>query len=366
MLCPGVLWEVSLVDVLVVAALQEEFAAARSESTVRNWEQVDVGSAAPYLVGQCERPDGSSIVVALARPTRTAGIPTATIATMLAERLGPTCLAMCGVCAGNPAHLALGDVVVAETAYQYDEGKLTDKGFLGDQRQVLLSDEWVRAAQDLVVADLPSFGAASAEDATAWLLERLLRAEQPRDHPARARYLPGSQFGAAVQRLMVEGLIRWTGPKLALTPAGRKEIARRLYTDVDGPSHLPFRVAVGPMASGNAVVADGGAWQRLRVAVRSILAVDMEAAAIASVAYRLDVPHWLVVKGVMDHANPLKDDRFKAFAAKASAQVMWRLLDHTLAGSALPQRTAIVEPRSVAGPRPWTSAAPSGSWPDSV
>jgi len=58
---------------------------------------------------------------------------------------------MCGVCAGNPAELALGDVVVAETAYQYDEGKLTAGGFLGDVRQVPLADTWIRAAQDLLV-----------------------------------------------------------------------------------------------------------------------------------------------------------------------------------------------------------------------
>lgn len=52
----------------------------------------------------------------------------------------------------------------------------------------------------------------------------------------------------------------------------------------------------------------------------------MEAAAIAQVAHRLEVPRWIVAKGVMDYADPKKDDRFKPFAAAASAQVLMRFL----------------------------------------
>jgi hypothetical protein len=40
----------------------------------------------------------------------------------------------------------------------------------------------------------------------------------------------------------------------------------------------------------------------------------------------LAVPHWVVVKGVMDYADPNKDDRIKPFAARASAEVLLRLL----------------------------------------
>jgi nucleoside phosphorylase len=234
---------------------------------------------------------------------------------------------MCGVCSGNPQELALGDVVVAEMAYQYDEGQKIAGGFIGDHRQVPLPEPWVRAAQELQVGDLPAYGAASTDDARVWLLERLLHGEQPRDHPGRGRYMPGELFAETVARLEAEGMIRWKAGALALTKAGKSDISRRLYTDADGPRLLPFRVKVGPMASGNVVVADVDAWRRLGdLGVGSILGVDLDAAAIASTAHRLAVARWLVVKGVMDHANPRRDDRFRQFAATAAAQVLWRLL----------------------------------------
>lgn len=34
---------------------------------------------------------------------------------MLLHELAPRALAMCGVCAGNPTDVALGDVIIAET-----------------------------------------------------------------------------------------------------------------------------------------------------------------------------------------------------------------------------------------------------------
>lgn len=43
-----------------------------------------------------------------------------------------------------------------------------------------------------------------------------------------------------------------------------------------------------------------------------------------------EVPHWLVAKGVMDHANLDKNDRFKEFAARASAEVLFALLGRLL------------------------------------
>lgn len=50
-------------------------------------------------------------------------------------------------------------------------------------------------------------------------------------------------------------------------------------------------------------------------------------------AHDNQVPYWLVAKGVMDGANPEKDDRFKHFAARASAEVLYALLAKVLPGS---------------------------------
>jgi nucleoside phosphorylase len=341
----------SQVDALVIAALEEEFTAARTAAPV-DWEDRDKDTHTPYSIGDFPLPDGRSLVVALARPTRTGPIAGAPLVGTLVERLRPACLAMCGVCAGHPGRLALGDVIVAEMAYQYDEGKLTSEGFDGDLRQVPMADTWVRAAQDLSVEDLPAYGPRSIQDSAVWLLEHLLRGDNPRDHPARHRYLPGDAFKETIERLEAEGLVRRTNlgaPEL--TEDGAAFIRRHLYTNVDGPTRLPFQVRVGPIASGTAVVADGEAWQRLTdLGVRSTLGLDMEAAMIAATAHRLGVANWAVVKGVMDHANLRKDDRFKHFAATASAQVLWRLLAERLAGRPPSRRVSArvwnVPPRS--------------------
>jgi hypothetical protein len=60
--------------------------------------------------------------------------------------------------------------------------------------------------------------------------------------------------------------------------------------------------------------------------MRSAIALEMEAAAIANASHRLEIADWIVVKGVMDYADPNKEDRYKPFAAKASAEVLLRML----------------------------------------
>ena len=123
---------------------------------------------------------GGSPLRRLGRP-RMSGRSTGPLATALVRQLRPGCLAMSGVCAGNPAEVAPGDVVVAEMTCEYDEGKLTVDGSTGDHRQYPLDDRWVRAAQDLDPEALPSHGPATAGEAANWLLERL--------------YLKGVQIG---------------------------------------------------------------------------------------------------------------------------------------------------------------------------
>jgi hypothetical protein len=69
------------------------------------------------------------------------------------------------------------------------------------------------------------------------------------------------------------------------------------------------------MASGSAVIADPDEWGGLRAMdVRKITVIEMEAATIATVAHDRGLP-WLVAKGVMDHADSKKDDRYKQLAA---------------------------------------------------
>jgi nucleoside phosphorylase len=247
---------------------------------------------------------------------------------------------MSGVCAGNPADTAPGDVIIAAPAWEYDEGKHDADGFRPDPRQFPLDTRWLRAAQDFDPSGLPSHGVASDEDAAVWFLERLSKGQDPRTHPARRRYFPPKTWGERLDRLKSDGLIAWRDGRWALTGVGLDHIQRKLYDDVDGPDRLPFAVLTGPMASGSAVQANTKIWDELGKQQRKILAVEMEAATIATVAHTLRVAHWLVVKGVMDHADFEKDDRFKSFAATASAEVLLALLGELLQPAATSPRPA--------------------------
>jgi nucleoside phosphorylase len=330
------------VDVLVVAALVEEYDAVKRVAGAAGWEEHGAGGKEPFARGRI-----GSLSVAVARPTAMGGRSTAPIATALAERLRPACLAMSGVCAGRPGAVAPGDVVVASPAYQWDEGKYAGDTFLPDHRQFPLDSRWLRAVQDFEPAGLPSHGTATEAEAKVWYLERLLKGQDPRKHPARDRYFPRTAWAERLAHWESEGLIAWLDSTLALTATGRGLIERTLYLKVDGPQRLPFAVLPGPMASGGAVLADPQAWNRLEVNQRRILALDMEAATIATVAEDRQVPHWLIAKGVMDHADLDKDDRFKEFAARASAEVLFALLEGLLGGRHdSPQKPAAGTPRS--------------------
>jgi nucleoside phosphorylase len=319
------------VDVLIVTAIPEEYDAVRAVGGRSAWSEHEVGGETPYATARFR-----TLSVALARPTWMGGRNTGPIATTLTDRLQPGCLAMCGVCAGNPASTAPGDVVVAAPAYEWDEGKYTPGMLKPDHEEFPLDSRWVRAVQDFVPVGLPSHGVATEEEARLWYLEKLYQGQNPRKHPARNSYFPGSTWAKRLARLESEDLIALRDGGSVLTESGRKYIQRVLYFEVDGPERLPFNVYAGPMASGSAVVTDDRIWAALEAGKRNVLAVDMESATIGTVAAHRRVPHWLVAKGVMDHADPGKDDRFKAFAAKASAEVLFALLEQLLATTPAP------------------------------
>jgi tetratricopeptide (TPR) repeat protein/nucleoside phosphorylase len=328
---------VDRIDVLIITALPEELAAARAAGLadgsggpgVGRWEERDAGGTVPFLRGVYVTRDGRRLSVALARPTAMGGRETGPFAATLTDRLQPSCVAMCGVCAGNPTGTALGDVIIAEPVYAWDEGKRSATGFEGDYRQFRLHPELLRPAQEFGPTALPSYGGTDEEAAKWWMLERLRLRQDPRKHPARGRYFPESTWRPRLARWEADGLIsRGDAGLLSLTSEGTALAERRSYDDVDPVRRLPFHVRVAPMASGNAVVADPAIWGQLAsMGMRKIAAVEMEAATIATVAHARQVPFCLIVKGVMDHADANKDDRYKAFAGRASAEVLFALLE---------------------------------------
>jgi nucleoside phosphorylase len=322
------------VDVLVVTALQEEFDAVLDVASggtagdpgVAIWVEHDEDPP-PYHLGEYRLAGGGALVVALARPVEKGGTAAGAVAGFLAERLRPQCLAMSGVCAGNPARVVLGDVIFASFTYRYQEGKQSTAGFHPDHRQTPARESWIRAAQDLPLTGLSTYGLPSEEEARRWVLERLLAREDPRANRGRSRYIADQEWAAMLAGLESEGLITVPVDRPRLTRAGREYVQRVRYRDVSPPQTLPYRVVTGPVASGDVVVKDGLTWDQLRAhGVETVAGLEMEAATVARTASSRDDLHWIVVKGVMDHADPRKNDRFRPFAARASAEVMFRLL----------------------------------------
>lgn len=318
-------------NVLLITAIQEEYDAAKKafsagdfdDDGVREWTEREAVANLRYEWGIFYYNRAPLFSISMAQAARMGGIETGLLAGRLADRLGPDCVVMCGVCAGNPKDLALGDVVVSELAYQYDEGKREVAGFLGDHRQSVISAGWQRAAETLKPEDIPSFGKPSLRDSRYWLLERLHAGDKPVEHPARSRYISKGEWRPMIDTLVAEKIIEIEGTSLRLTPAGVAEVEHSLVRDIDPPEQLPFAIKVGPMASGNVVVKDGITWDSLKtMGLRSVIGLEMEAAAIGRAARASAVPEWIVVKGVMDYADPKKDDRYKPFAARASAEVL--------------------------------------------
>ena len=359
-----------MVDVLIITALPMEFAAAKTAGTaavpggvgVARWEPRSAGEMAPYLLGEFVGPGNVSLSLALARSAHMGGRIVSPVTSRLVGELRPRCLAMSGVCAGNPSRTALGDIVVPTLVYAFDEGKLTPTGFKGSHRQIPVDDRIIRAAQDLSTADLPSFSAATEEQVKLWFLEQLLAGREPRSHPARERYFSREAWKTVPLTYQQAGLIARQGAGWALTDGGQAHIEVALYDDVDGPDKLPFEVVVGPMATGNVVMERPEIWDELSdMGVRDITGLEMEAAAIATVAQTEQVPFFLVAKGVMDHAAN-KEDRYKRFAAKAAAEVLFALLTQIAktikAASSEGRRAAALDWRTRLGRRGlriWTS-----------
>ena len=220
----------------------------------------------------------------------------------------------------------LGDVIIADRLWEYDTGKLRVKVVEGERREheqtdmemYLLRPEWKRAAKRFKIdrgAAWLSLRPRSCQAQGDWILDRLHRGKDPRKDPERVRKCV--DFDEALKRLWNKKLLQ--KGKLALTDKGRQYISKLLLLNLDElPEQEPFSTFVGPIASGSRVIEDKRIFARLAKPVRKVLGMEMEAAAIGALAYARRLDYSIVMKGVMDHADPDKSDNFKPFAARAS------------------------------------------------
>lgn len=265
------------------------------------------------------------------------GVASATLASTLLDTIRPHCLAMCGICAGKRGKVSQGDVIFADRLWTYDAGKrvarIAAKGqrveqFYGDMLQYQLAPQWKQWIETyqfdgtgwLDLRPIP------IEHQANWVLLCLLRNEDPRTHPERQARCP--DWAACLDYLRTKGFVSRRGLELTRRGVVRTRDLELRY--IDGvPEGNTFRVHIGPIATGSSVIQDATIFDWLGVSMRQVLGLEMEASALGMVGALKGAPV-VVAKGVADYADADKDDRFRTFAARASAECLLGFLRASL------------------------------------
>jgi len=232
-----------------------------------DWSRIDTeGDPGQFYEGRFARRDGSEGRAVVAR-SASMGMPSAAVvATKVGIRFRPRVLCMTGICAGVRGETHLGDVIVANPTWDYGSGKYSSDE---DGKEVFEQSNY-------------HFGLSSR---IRGLLEPL------------------------------EGETECLSDIRKRFPGEKPDTVTRLH--------------VGPFASGAAVIARGEMMQWIKNQNRKLIAIDMEAHAIACAAHEMPPPsmEFLVLKGVSDFADEAKGDKERRFAAYASAAVLAHLAE---------------------------------------
>ncbi len=324
-----------MVDILIITALQDELDALKSldEGSLGAWDSAEDTFGYTYFTRKFSGQHGL-LEVAAAVAIDMGGESTIEAALRLIPELRPSCLAMCGICAGRRGDCSLGDVIVADKVFHYDVGKvkacLDRKGkrieeFFADVTTYQLKPRWKQAVRDLAVAWVPSQPRPKTLALQGnWMLDLLARGESPLEHSEAEARVPA--WTEALAYLRKKRLIHKRG--LKITAKGNRHIEN---VKIDNrhciPEDAPFKVLLAPIASGGQVVQDDTIFTRKIIKlVRKTLGLEMEAGAIGRVADSTEIRYMLIAKGVSDHADEDKDDSFRQFAARASAEFLLSFL----------------------------------------
>jgi nucleoside phosphorylase len=144
----------------------------------------------------------------------------------------------------------------------------------------------------------------------------------------------------------LRGAFDRAGGIVPTAPAGREEEFR---------AHVASAITArqGTIASGEKLLRDPAKLLAVREQHGKTEVGEMEAAGVVDACRRGPVP-WLVIRGISDFGDELKDDRFHAFASCAAAAVLYDFLAHGLdLGAASPearQRAHAPSPRADRNP----------------
>ncbi|WP_249039729.1 tetratricopeptide repeat protein [Archangium gephyra] len=320
------------------------------------WEQETGPNGLPVAFRTFYGKGSRGLRVAVAQAGDMGGVAATNALLPLVAAYSPRCVAMCGVCAGRPGKTNLGDVIAAERLFFHDTGKRLPEEVQQDLKTYNLRDDWKVALEhfDFVAhfrdEEWWKTRPIPYEWQENWVLAKLHEGvAEPSALPECHEACP--QWEKVIESLWTSGHVQ--DGALILTEEGRRRIGRILikqrnrFPDIaPSGSLVPFKVHVAPMGSGNQVVEDEEVWSFISEYMRKTLGLEMEAAAIGALAHaqrdrKLEA---LVMKGVMDFANHGRDDHFKEFATRASAECLLAFLRENLDVEVVPGVDDILVP----------------------
>jgi nucleoside phosphorylase len=331
-------------DTLIITAVYDELLGLldiEPQGSSR-WIESSDSAGFPYHLREFPLSGGDVLKVAAAWTGAMGKMQTAGRARDLINFLKPLSLAMCGICAGRRGDVFLGDVIVADRVYSYDHGKLIAENENGHRVETIFHDIETYNLDKTWAVRVPYFAREwkedwhkdkrplSLENQRRWLLKTLYAhldendAHAPRDHPERDKHCPN--YENALASLQKDDLLILDKGKLALSEKGYRKILDERARFVNGPpADPPFRVHLGPIATGETVRQDPDLFPWLARATRKVLGVEMEAAAVGWVAELSGIPS-IIAKAVSDYGDKDKDDRYHEFACRASAEFLIKFL----------------------------------------
>lgn len=319
------------IDVCVVCALAEEAKAFRrvvEEYCHLSWtKEVNSSHGYDYYLVTVANIKGESVRLHVSWLSRYGSSEMVKHLGRVIEEYRPRLAVMTGICAGDKRQVRLGDLVIAERTFLYDNGKVVkdEQGqsvYLHDTITYLLDpniksfvDDFEQWKSDVAKLSRPI----SKRQQRDWLLERLVAEStgSVKDIPP----IELNEHAPAWKRIVYElqqGTKPFLSPSLKLRD--KEEIEKLRYRPVPFPYQDSVEASchIRPLASGNAVRSDDP-FEAIRIPVRTAVAVDMEGAAVGMVMGDFPESKWFIVKGVSDYADHEKDDSFHTYAAEASA-----------------------------------------------
>ena len=211
------------IDVLIVTALREEYAAVRAVDAGARagsaWEARTAPTGLEIRVRPFAAAGGGELWVAVTQALGMGGVEAVSACAQLVAAYQVRCLAMCGVCAGRRGEVALGDVIIADRMWAYGTGKRkVEVDEAGREIETESEDiemyrlappSWKHAAERFAVAPAAPWLATrprSYEAQGDWVLERVLHGVDPAADPeSKAKC---ADFDKVLARLWKKKLLR--------------------------------------------------------------------------------------------------------------------------------------------------------------